>query len=204
MFNKLLMWFLKKRLKKLTPEEKQKFRGLVAKAKSETTETKQKQKNEKRRTKKMPEEIKKDENKAGENTSAENTATKSDVEETSTEKVDNSKETKTEESAETPVDKVEEPTAQVEPTQEPNGVRVADLVTKDMLADMFASLNAKLDAVVKENSDLKNKIAEKDGELDGMRDKYENHDFGNNQKQGIVAKDKSANDTFEEYSKSFM
>lgn len=70
------------------------------------------------------------------------------------------------------------------------GVRVEDLVTKEMLADKFAALEAKLDAVLKENQSLK--------------DKYENKDFGGMQKQGVPQKDNDANDSFEEYSKQFM
>ena len=100
----------------------------------------------------------------------------------------------------------EEPTApQVNETEQSgNGVRVEDLVTKDMLAERLAALEAKFDAVVKENSDLKNQLSSKSDELEGMKEKYENKDFGNIQKQGIIEKDKYANSSFDEYSKQFM
>ena len=100
----------------------------------------------------------------------------------------------------------EEPTApQVNETEpQGNGVRVEDLVTKEMLAERLAALEAKFDAVVKENSDLKDKLSSKSEELDGMKDKYENKDFGNFQKQGVQVKDKQANSSFDEYSKQFM
>lgn len=78
-----------------------------------------------------------------------------------------------------------------------NGVRVEDLVTKDELADRLSALEAKFDAVLKENGDLKNKLS-------AMEDKYENKDFGNFQKQGMLEKDKQANSTFDEYAKQFM
>ena len=68
----------------------------------------------------------------------------------------------------------------------------------------MAAFEAKLDAVVKENGDLKNELSKKSDELTGMKDKYENKDFGNFQKQGVMAKDKSANSSFDEYSKAFM
>lgn len=77
-----------------------------------------------------------------------------------------------------------------------NGVRIEDLVTKEELADRLSALEAKFDAVLKENGDLKNKLS-------AMEDKYENKDFGNFQKQGMIEKDKQANSTFDEYAKQF-
>ena len=77
-----------------------------------------------------------------------------------------------------------------------NGVRIEDLVTKEELTDRLSALEAKFDAVLKENGDLKNKLS-------AMEDKYENKDFGNFQKQGMLEKDKQANSTFDEYAKQF-
>lgn len=78
-----------------------------------------------------------------------------------------------------------------------NGVRVEDLVTKEELTERLSSLEAKFDAVLKENGDLKEKLS-------AMEDKYENKDFGNFQRQGVMNKDKDANSSFDEYSKQFM
>lgn len=78
-----------------------------------------------------------------------------------------------------------------------NGVRIEDLVTKEELAERLSAMEAKFDAVLKENGDLKNKLS-------AMEDKYENKDFGNFQKQGMLEKDKQANSTFDEYAKQFM
>ncbi len=78
-----------------------------------------------------------------------------------------------------------------------NGVRVEDLVTKEELTERLAALEAKFDAVLKENGDLKEKLS-------GMEEKYERKDFGTFQKQGMVGKDKDANNTFDEYAKQFM
>ena len=99
-----------------------------------------------------------------------------------------------------------EPTAPQVQETEPvgNGVRVEDLVTKDELMERLAAFEAKFSAVVKENEDLKNKLSAKDEELNGMKDKYENKDFGNFQKQGMIKQDKVANSTFDEYSRQFM
>ena len=77
-----------------------------------------------------------------------------------------------------------------------NGVRIEDLVTKEELAERLSAMEAKFDAVLKENGDLKNKLS-------AMEDKYENKDFGNFQKQGMLEKDKQANSTFDEYVKQF-
>lgn len=78
-----------------------------------------------------------------------------------------------------------------------NGIRIEDLVTKDELAERFAALEAKFDAVIKENGDLKNKIA-------GLQDKYEDNDFGDTSAKGMMEPNQDANSTFEEYSKKFM
>lgn len=84
-----------------------------------------------------------------------------------------------------------------ETTETGNGVRVEDLVTKEELTERLAALEAKFDAVLKENGDLKEKLS-------GMEEKYEKKDFGTFQKQGMVGKDKDANNTFDEYAKQFM
>lgn len=115
-------------------------------------------------------------------------------------------EEKTEETVKTE-EKTEEPAAEMEVQEtEPqgNGIDINDLVTKDMLTQAMAAMEAKYDAVVKENADLKNKLAESQQDADSLRDKYENKDFGNSVRQGVVEKDKSANETFESYSKQFM
>ena len=77
-----------------------------------------------------------------------------------------------------------------------NGIRIEDLVTKEELTERLSAMEAKFDAVLKENGDLKNKLS-------AMEDKYENKDFGNFQKQGMLEKDKQANSTFDEYAKQF-
>ena len=210
MFNKLLMWLFRKRLKKLSPEDKQRVRELVGnkkqETKSDTTEKKQKQKKTKKENRKMADEkeVKKETEEKVEK--KEETKPVAEGEKVETE---NEKEVKTEE-AET-ADKVE-PTEQVVEVEETGNARpIEDYALKEDVMQLIQALNAKLDAVVKENSDLKEKLAGKDdelhnkeNELNGMREKYENKDFGNTQKQGIMTKDKSANETFEEYAKSFL
>ena len=77
------------------------------------------------------------------------------------------------------------------------GISVSDLVTKQMLEETLNAMNAKMEAIIKENKDLKQ-------ERDNLHDKYERKDFGNNQRKGFDAEAKSANETFEEYLRQFM
>ena len=211
MFNKLLIKALEKRFNKLSPDEKQNVRKMVNdETISETTEKKQK-KVKIRRKKIMADEKEVKTNEV--DTSKVETENNEVDKEKSTDVVEKDekveeKEEKTEETTEPtePTAKDKEPTApQVEDTEpQGNGIDINDLVTKDMLAQRLSALEAKFDAVVKENSDLKNQLSTKSEELDGMKDKYENKDFGNFQKQGVQTKDKQANSSFDEYSKAFM
>lgn len=137
------------------------------------------------------------------------TEEKAKVDEKPTEKVEEKgeetkstekKEEKVEETKEEPKEPTEE-TSKEEVVEEAepvgNGIRIEDVVTKDYLAERFAALEAKFDAVIKENGDLKEKLS-------FMEKKYEDSDFGDLSRQGVMAKDKDANSTFDEYSKKFM
>lgn len=210
MFNKLLIKALKKRFNKLSPDEKQIVREMVN---NETiSETTEKQKVKKRRKKTMADEkeVKTNEVETSKVETENNEVDKdksTDVVETKEDKVEETeKKEETTEPTNEETTKDETPTApQVEETEPVgNGLRVEDLVTKDMLAERFSALEAKLEAILKENQDLKNTLTDKDNELNGMKDKYENKDFGNFQKQGMVKQDKIANSSFDEYSRQFM
>lgn len=91
-------------------------------------------------------------------------------------------------------DTATEQVQETEPTG--NGIRIDDLVTKEELTERLSAMEAKFEAVLKENEGLKDKLSD-------MEDKYENKDFGTLKKQGMPEIDKSANDTFEEYAKQF-
>lgn len=124
-----------------------------------------------------------------------------------TTKVDETVKTNEEPKKDGEVEKTNDKTDGSEPTDEAqqvqttetagNGVRVEDLVTKEELSERLSSLEAKFDAVLKENVDLKDKLS-------AMEEKYENKDFGNFQRQGVMEKNKEANNSFDEYSKQFM
>lgn len=210
MFNKLLIKALGKRFNKLSPEEKQNVREMVN---NETiSETTEKQKVKKRRKKIMADEkeVKTNEVDTSKVETENNEVEKespTDVVETKEEKVEETdKKEETAEPTEEETTKDDEPTAPevAETETQGNGIDINDLVTKDMLAQRLSALEAKFDAVVKENSDLKDKLSSSNEELGAMKDKYENKDFGNFQKQGMQVKDKQANSSFDEYSKAFM
>ena len=208
MFNKLLIKALKKRFNKFSPDEKQKVREMVN---NETiSDTTEKQKVKKRRKKTMADEKEVKDKVETSKVETENNEVDKEKSTDVVEKDDKVEKTeeKTEETTETTDDttKDEEPTApQVEDTEpQGNGIPIEELVTKDMLAQRLAAFEAKFNAVVKENQDLKEQLSSKSEELDGMKDKYENKDFGNFQKQGVQVKDKQANSSFDEYSKQFM
>ena len=148
------------------------------------------------------------------------TEEKAKVDEKPTEKVEEKgeetkstekKEEKVEETKEEPKEPTEE-TSKEEVVEEAepvgNGIRLEDVATKDYVAERIDALKAMFEAVVKENQDLKEKFAKENGDLKEklsfMEKKYEDSDFGDLSRQGVMAKDKDANSTFDEYSKKFM
>lgn len=129
---------------------------------------------------------------------------KAAVDEKPTEKAEPKVEEKTEEKTEEKVDEKpeekpeqseEEIAGETEPTG--NGIRIEDVVTKDYLAERLDALKAMFEAAIKENSDLKNEVST-------LKSKYEDSDFGDLSKKGVMTKDPSANSSFDEYSKQFM
>lgn len=79
-----------------------------------------------------------------------------------------------------------------------NGLRIEDVVMKDELQERLSAMDAKLDALIKENEDLRNQNS-------SLLEKYENKDFGTTIKKGMPERGKSADYvSFEEYSKNFM
>ena len=208
------MWFLKalkRRYAKMSVEKQTKVRELVSQIDETKSETKHKSKKQsKRRIKNMADEK---EVKTTVETSKIDDETKNnevdkekstDKVEKSTENVDETKKEVVDTSKDETTNDVE-PTAQVQETEpQGNGVDINDLVTKDMLSQALSSMEAKFNAVVKENQDLKDKLTQSQKDTEDLREKYENKDFGNFNKQGVMSKDKSANSSFDEYSKQFM
>ena len=119
-------------------------------------------------------------------------------------------EVKTKETAKTEETEVEEPDKETEPAptvdstpEEGNGIPLEQVALKDevklWIKEALSAMQAKVDAVEKENTDLKDALAKAKSESDGLRDKYErNGDFGSEQKRGSmfgvksVAKEKGA------------
>lgn len=214
MFNKWFIKALKRRFAKMSVDEQNAIRELGENRPTPIDEPKSairhKSTKKVKRRKKMADE--KEVVKKVETSSVDEKTENNEVgKEKSTEKVENAEE----KVAETPkaedntsnenTTDDEEPTAQVQDAEpQGNGVDVNDLVTKDMLSEALKSMEAKFDAVVKENKDLKDALSQSKQDADDLRNKYENKDFGNFNKQGMLEKDKQANDTFDSYSKSFM
>ena len=107
-------------------------------------------------------------------------------------------EVKTKETAKTEGTEVEEPEKETEPDptvdstpDEGNGIPLEQVALKDevklWIKEALSAMQAKVDAVEKENTDLKDALAKAKSESDGLRDKYErNGDFGSEQKRGSM------------------
>ena len=107
-------------------------------------------------------------------------------------------EVKTEETAKTEETKGEESAKETEPAptvdstpEEGNGIPLEQVALKDevrlWIKEALSAMQAKVDAVEKENTDLKDELAKAKSESDGLRDKYErNGDFGSEQKKGSM------------------
>lgn len=107
-------------------------------------------------------------------------------------------EIKTKETAKTEEAKGEEPKKETEPAptvdstpDEGNGIPLEQVALKDevklWIKEALSAMQAKVDAVEKENTDLKDALAKAKSESDGLRDKYErNGDFGSEQKRGSM------------------
>jgi hypothetical protein len=206
MFKELLL----DALQSLSPEEKMNVRDILEEKISETGE---KNKEEEKGEQNMPD--KNDKTKVDTSINIDEKTKDNKVDNGSTEtskvdettKVDETVKTNEEPKKDGEVEKTNDKTDGSEPTDEAqqvqttetagNGVRVEDLVTKEELSERLSSLEAKFDAVLKENVDLKDKLS-------AMEEKYENKDFGNFQRQGVMEKNKEANNSFDEYSKQFM
>ena len=130
-------------------------------------------------------------------------------EEKATEKKEEVVETKTEE------EKADEqdPAPVVEEEKESNkGVRVEDLMLKEDFEARFSALEAKLDAIIKESSDLKEQNAQlldgktkAENETENLKNKYERADFGNISSRNMGGGNEPKQyQSFDEYSKEFM
>ena len=136
-----------------------------------------------------------------ENTSVEKEKVKKTEEKEETKMAPETKEeeeVETEETEKTEEEKVEEPEKETEPAptvdstpDEGNGIPLEQVALKDevklWIKEALSAMQAKVDAVEKENTDLKDALAKAKSESDGLRDKYErNGDFGSEQKRGSM------------------
>lgn len=136
-----------------------------------------------------------------ENTSVEKEEVKKTEEKEETKTTPETKEeeeVETEETAKTEERECEEPERETEPAptvdstpDEGNGIPLEQVALKDevklWIKEALSAMQAKVDAVEKENTDLKDALAKAKSESDGLRDKYErNGDFGSEQKRGSM------------------
>ena len=193
MLNKLLLWLFKRRFKRLSTDEQKRVRELVDKNENVTAQRENKKETKKRRTKKMEETNEKEVKTEKEETKK--VDSKNEGAEKETEKTEKTEETdkKEEKSEEENKPAEEQPSDEVqEVSNTAEGLTIDQIATKDMVNERFSALEAKIDAILKENADLKEEIAKeksesakKDDELNGMKEKYENSDFGTAQKKGM-------------------
>lgn len=196
-------WFkaLKKRFSKRTAEEQNAVRKSGEdKIDEPEDETKQKSKTKLKRSSIMDDEKKVETAKVEEETKTDEV--KQDKPDDKVEETE--KKVETDKKEEEPT-KEEQTAPEVEETEPVgNGIRIEDLVTKDELMERLSAFEAKFEAVIKENTDLKNQLSAAKEESNGLKEKYENKDFGNFSPRGVVKPDKDANETFESYSRQFM
>ena len=123
-------------------------------------------------------------------------------EEVETEETEKTEEKECEEGEECDKETESAPTVDSTP-DEGNGIPLEQVALKDevklWIKEALSAMQAKVDAVEKENTDLKDALAKAKSESDGLRDKYErNGDFGSEQKRGsmfgakTVSKEKGA------------
>jgi hypothetical protein len=209
------MFNLFKKLLKHKPEDKNEVRKVSEDEKSMKKQTKLGSKKREKGEPKMPNEKEKVED-IKENEKVEETKDgKVDEEKKETvekdkavDKVSEDTETKNAESAEKEEEKAQEPIVETTDEENVNAIPINELVTKEDLTARLSAFEAKLDAVIKENQDLKDKLAQSQQDANDLRDKYENKDFGTLSRKGVAERDKSAEstfgETFESYSKRFM
>lgn len=92
----------------------------------------------------------------------------------------------------------------IETQESGNGIPLSAVAMKAdvelMIKEAVASLQSKLDSVVKENDDLKAELEKAKGETENVRKKYEdNGDFGTSQKKGAGLTDEKASSGYVSY-----
>lgn len=122
-------------------------------------------------------------------------------------------ETKTEEAKEEEVKDEEEKPVVEEESNSAKGIAIEDLMTKQEFDEKMSAFEAKFEALVKENADLKEQNAQlldgknkAEAETENMRNKYERPDFGNvaTKNIGNNGGTQSQYQSFDEYSKQFQ
>lgn len=85
------------------------------------------------------------------------------------------------------------------------GININEVALKQDVDAKIDALNAKLESILKENQDLKDKLSEAEGKAKNLHEKYEKDDFGNQADKNYGEKDFGQSyESADEYLKKFM
>jgi len=95
--------------------------------------------------------------------------------------------------------------AEVKEVEAFDGISINDVALKTDVDAKIDALNAKLEAIVKENKDLKDKLSEAENKANDLHNKYEREDFGSQVDKNYGEKDFGKSyESADEYLKKFM
>lgn len=95
--------------------------------------------------------------------------------------------------------------AEVKEVEAFDGISINDVALKTDVDAKIDALNAKLESIVKENKDLKDKLSEAEGKAKDLHEKYEKGDFGSQVDKNYGEKDFGHSyESADEYLKKFM
>lgn len=92
----------------------------------------------------------------------------------------------------------------VEEQEVQNAISLNDVVTKQDLQVQLDALNAKLESIVKENTDLKEQLSKSTSEAKDLKEKYENGDFGTERANKVEADKPKTYESYADYKAKFI
>ena len=95
--------------------------------------------------------------------------------------------------------------AEVKEVEAFDGISINDVALKTDVDAKIDALNAKLEAIVKENQDLKDKLSEAENKANDLHNKYEKEDFGSQVDKNYGEKDFGKSyESADDYLKKFV
>lgn len=99
----------------------------------------------------------------------------------------------------------EQPQVKEQVNDDFTGIDISQVALKDDVNAKLDAMNAKLEAIIKENQDLKDKLSNAEKENQDLHSKYEKGDFGNNAERNFGEKDFGQSyESADDYLKKFM